>query len=93
LSRDFRSESTVSQPEIEHDKVRLGVPCERERVGDGAGNAANLVTVPDKDLFRGIREHEIVFNYQDLEHAQSSGSRLDSKFEWRTCEESRTVPC
>jgi hypothetical protein len=33
--------------------------------------------VLDQDLFREIRQHEIVFDNQDLEHALSSSLRPD----------------
>jgi hypothetical protein len=48
------------------------MPCQRNRFVDGAGDAAYLVTVFDKNLFREIREHEVVFDNQDLEHTLSS---------------------
>ncbi len=77
MSCDLGPEPTVGQPQIEDHKVRLGMPCLRNRVGDGARDAAYFVTVLDKDLFREIRQHEIVLDNQDLEHALSSSIRSD----------------
>ena len=85
MSCDFGPEPTVGQPQIEDDKVRLAMPCERDRVGDGAGDAAYLVTVLDKNLFREIRQHEVVFDNQDLEHAQSSSSFSPIEIRAATC--------
>src|SRR6266545_1728769 len=75
---------TVGQPQIEDDKIRRGMPYARDRVADRAGDAAYLVTVLDKKLFREIGEHEVVLNNQDLEHAQSSSLRSDQNSE-RSC--------
>src|SRR5450755_5184958 len=77
LRCDLRSEPAIGQPQIEDDKVRPGTPCERDRLGNGAGDAAYLVTLLDKDLFREIRQHEVVLDNQDLEHALSSSIRPD----------------
>lgn len=52
LTCKFRSEPVVGQPQIEDDKVRSGTPSERERLGNDAGDTADLVTVLDKDLFQ-----------------------------------------
>ena len=52
LSRDLGPEPAVGQPQIEDNKVRLGMACLRNRVGDGTGDAAYFVTVLDKDLFQ-----------------------------------------
>ena len=60
------------------------MPYARDRVADRAGDAAYLVTVLDKKLFREISEHEVVFDNQDLEHAQSSSLRSDRNSE-RSC--------
>jgi hypothetical protein len=60
------------------------MPYARDRVADGAGDAADLVTVLDKKLFREIGEHEVVLDNQDLEHAQSSSLRSDRNSE-RSC--------
>jgi hypothetical protein len=49
LRCDFRSEPAFGQPQIEDNKVRPGTSCERNRLGNGAGDAAYLVTVLDKD--------------------------------------------
>jgi hypothetical protein len=48
---------------------------QRNRFGDGAGDASYLVTALDKNLFREIGQHEVVFNNQDLKHALSSSLR------------------
>ena len=47
------------------------MPHQRDRVIDGAGDAAYLVTALDKDFLGEIRQHEVVFNNQDLEHVLS----------------------
>jgi hypothetical protein len=75
LRCEFRSEPAVGQPQIQDHKVRPGTPRKRDRLGNGAGDAAYLVTMLDEDLFREIRQHEVVFNNQDLEHALSSSRR------------------
>ena len=73
LRCDFGSEPAVCQPHIEDDQVRLEMLGERDRSFDGAGDAAYLVAVVNKELFHEIRHHEVVFNNQDLEHTLSFG--------------------
>jgi hypothetical protein len=71
----------LKQARAADDEIRRGMPYARDRVADRAGDAANLVTVLDKKLFREISEHEVVFDNQDLEHAKSSSLRSDRNSE------------
>ena len=70
LGGDLGAEPAVGEPQVDDGKVGLVTPAERDRLGDGAGDAAHLVTVLDEDLFGHIGDHQVVFGNQDLEHAR-----------------------
>ena len=52
------------QSQVNDRQVRLVVPGELDRLGDGAGDAAYLVAGFDEHLFGHVGDHQIVFGNQ-----------------------------
>jgi hypothetical protein len=73
LGCNLGAQTTVSEAEVEDGEIRLVKLSQRDRLGHSAGDAANFVSLVGEDLFRQIRDHQIIFGNQHLEHAHSSG--------------------
>jgi len=73
LGCDLGTEAAIGEPYVDDGKIGFVMPNERDRVSNGAGDAADIVAILDENVFDHVRDLQIILGNYYFEQANLLG--------------------